>query len=431
MNNKSKLQLDYEGLIPTIQRLSLAAQFISGSTAAFGIYVVIIQKLPISVKFFAIIITLLLTAIIIGSFEGGIRKIFPYWVRQIFHWLFDKSKEDSKPKSVRVVLFTMLCILLVPLVLGTTVASWKASPDLVEFSSPTPLVADLNNISQELDSQTTGILNQFGKDMQREENTFQAYISAEKSKWQAKIDAKKAERQKYLRLDKTKHTWAPGSAALIQNKTIPNLKADMEAAIQQLHAQQVTKLDSMQILKNDLLLSRQQDQSKILASTQNQNASLIHKSQNSVDKWGGFLAILAIVATFFTLFCFTFIEAYKAGIYKNIPQKFQPIGTPINGTAVHKSTPPKLQMTVTPNTQPKTSAQAVNTQKINHEFVSIDNLVKRTRMQWKRGLDESKTLVSRENNRRKAVENMAFLKSIGVEIDIEGERLIVHQKVLS
>jgi hypothetical protein len=431
MNNKSKLQLDYEGLIPTIKKLSLAAQFISGSTAAFGIYIVILQKLPITVKFVAILITLLLTIIIIGSFEGGIRKIFPYWVRQIFHWLFDKSKEDSKPKSVRVVLFTMLCILLVPLVLGTTVASWKASPDLVEFSAPTPLVADLNIISQELDGKTTDILNQFEKDIQREKEAFTAYISAEKSTWQAKIDAKKAERKKYLRLDKTKHTWAPGSAALIQNKTIPNLKTDMEMAIQKLHAQQVVKLDSIQAIKNNLLISRQQDQSKILTSTQNQNATTIHKAQSNVNKWGEFLAVLAIIATFFTLFCFTFIEAYKAGIYKDTVQKPRPNGVQVNGAPVHKPIPAKSHVEVAPNTHNKPMPPTVNTQKINHEFVSIDNLIKRTRMQWKRGLDETKTVVSRENNRRKAVENMAFLRSIGVEVDIDGERLIVHQKILS
>ena len=89
MQHKTRLQSDYEDLIPTIHRLSLATQFISGSTAAVGIFIVILGKLPIAIKLLPILLSTILTFIIIGSFEGGIRKIFPYWIRQILNWFFD------------------------------------------------------------------------------------------------------------------------------------------------------------------------------------------------------------------------------------------------------------------------------------------------------------------------------------------------------
>ena len=198
MQHKNTIQKDYEALIPTIERLSLAAQFISGSTAAFGIYAVIIQKMPISIKAIALLITIALTVIIIGSFEGGIRKLFPYWVRQILSWCLNTNEETKRQKSVRVVLFSMLCILLMPLVIGTSISSWNASPDLVAFSSPKPKVQNLSFINAQLDSGANQLINQFENDLQQDSILFINHLQALKGSWDAKIDAQEVQRTKYL-----------------------------------------------------------------------------------------------------------------------------------------------------------------------------------------------------------------------------------------
>lgn len=68
------------------------------------------------------------------------------------------------------------------------------------------------------------------------------------------------------------------------------------------------------------------------------------------------------------------------------------------------------------------------------DFVSIDKLIKRTRMQWQRSLDNSKEAAHRENNRRKAEENIAFLESIGVGVSVDDSdetKLVIRKKEIA
>lgn len=430
MQHKNTLQKDYADLIPTISRLSLAAQFISGSTAAFGIYAVIIQKMPISIKAIAVLITIGLTVIIIGSFEGGIRKLFPYWVRQILNWCLNVNEESKRQKSVRVVLFSMLCILLMPLVIGTSISSWNASPDLVAFSSPKPKVQNLSFINAQLDSGANQLINQFEKDLQQDSILFINQLQALKGSWDAKIDAQEVQRTKYLNLSAKGHKWAAGSAAKIKNKIIPQLKTKKAIALQELHTDRTAKLDSFRIYKSSTLLVQQQAKQSLLTDAKVQNDLLINKANSSLSKWSKFLAILAIVSTFFTLFCFTFIEAYKAGII-NKPT-YQPKGTTHKPKRLAKKVLPfKEESLVSHNTQPFEVTHK-NSKEI--DFVSIDKLIKRTRMQWQRSLDTSKELTHRENNRRKAEENIEFLRSIGVEVSVDEfneTKLIIQKKEIA
>ena len=430
MQYKNTLQRDYAALIPTIKRLSLAAQFISGSTAAFGIYAVIIQKMPISIKAIAVLITIVLTVIIIGSFEGGIRKLFPYWVRQILNWCLNATEETKRQKSVRVVLFSMLCILLMPLVIGTSLSSWNASPDLVAFSIPKPQVQNLSFINAQLDSGANQLINQFDKDLQQDSIVFINHLQALKGSWDAKIEAQEVQRTKYLSLAAKGHTWATGSAAKIKNKIIPDLKTKKAVALEELHKVRTAKLDSLRVYKSSTLLIQQQAKQRLLTDAKVQNDLLINESKSSLSKWGKFLAILAIVSTFFTLFCFTFIEAYKAGII-NKPTH-QPKGTTHKSERLAKRALPfNEESLVAHDTQPFEVTHKKGTE---IDFVSIDKLIKRTRMQWQRSLDTSKEMTHRENNRRKAEENIEFLRSIGIKVSTDSNdnsKLIILKKEIA
>jgi len=256
MESKNTLQKDYENLIPTIKILTLAAQFISGSTAAFGIYAVMIQKMPFSIKAIAVLITIILTIIIIGSFEGGIRKLYPYWIRQILNWSLNGNTESKRQKSVRVILFSMLCILLLPLVLGTTISSWQSSPDLIAYSSPKPKVQDLNQLNVHLDQNTTLLITQYQKDIKQDSILFINNLKALKGSWDSKIKAQEVQRKKYLTLHAKGHQWAAGSAAKIKNKILPDLLTQKAVAIKQLYTQRTIKLDSLQKYKATTLLLR-------------------------------------------------------------------------------------------------------------------------------------------------------------------------------
>lgn len=430
MQHKNTLQKDYEQLIPTVERLSLAAQFISGSTAAFGIYAVIIQKMPISIKAIAVLITVALTIIIIGSFEGGIRKLFPYWVRQILNWCLDANKETKRQKSIRVVLFSMLCILLMPLVIGTSISSWNASPDLVAFSSPKPKVQDLSFINAQLDSSANQLINQFENDLQQDSILFINHLQALKGSWDAKIEEKEIQRKKYLNLHAKGHQWAAGSAAKMKDKIIPALKAQMAAELQDLHATRIAKLDSLRIYKSSSLLLQQQAKHSLLTDAKVQNDLLINELKSSLSKWGKFLAILAIVSTFFTLFCFTFIEAYKAGIISK-PAHQPKVSTHKSKRVLKKELPFKEESLVAHDTQP---FEVSHKKTAEIDFVSIDKLIKRTRMQWQRSLDTSKEMTHRENNRQKAEENIIFLRSIGIEVSVDSfnnSKLIINKKEIA
>jgi len=420
-----------QNLIPTIKNLSLAAQFISGSTAAFGIYAVVIQKMPFSIKAFAVLITLALTTIIIGSFEGGIRKLYPYWVRQILNWSLNGTAESKRQKSVRVILFSMLCILLLPLVLGTTISSWQSSPDLIAFSSPEPKVQDLTKLDANLNQNTTLLIQQYQRDIQQDSILFINQLTSLKGSWDAKIKAQEVQRKKYLVLSSKGHEWAAGSAAKIKNKIIPDLLAQKAVALQQLHTKRTSKLDSLQKYKATTLLTAQESKNRLLSDSKKRNDLLRQKADSNIYKWGHFLAILAIISTFFTLFCFTFIEAYKAGIIK--PKAH----TPLDSKA-HKSIkghtaklPFKERNHVAHNTQPLTVTHK-HTKQL--DFVSLDKLIKRTRMQWRRSLDTNKEQTHRTTNRQKAVENIAFLKSLGVSVytdQLDETKLIINKKEIA
>ena len=65
------------------------------------------------------------------------------------------------------------------------------------------------------------------------------------------------------------------------------------------------------------------------------------------------------------------------------------------------------------------------------DFVSIDKLIKRTRMQWKRSHDTTKDETHRITNRQKAVENIAFLQSLGVSVQVDKldeAKLIIYKR---
>ncbi len=431
MDSKNTLQKDYGNLIPTIKNLSLAAQFISGSTAAFGIYAVVIQKMPFSIKAIAVIITLILTTIIIGSFEGGIRKLYPYWVRQILNWSLNGTAESKRQKSVRVILFSMLCILLLPLVLGTTISSWQSSPDLIAFSSPKPKVQDLTQLNASLNENTILLIEQYQKDIQQDSILFINHLRALKGSWDAKIKAQEVQRKKYLDLFAKGHQWAAGSAAKIKNRIIPDLVAQKAVALQQLHTIRTNKLDSLQKYKATTLLTAQQSKNRILTDSKKKNDLLFQKADSNIYKWGHFLAVLALISTFFTLFCFTFIEAYKAGIIN--PKAHTPPKLNTNKSIKgHTSKLPfKERNYVAHSTQPLTVTHK-HTQQV--DFVSIDKLIKRTRMQWQRSLDAEKDETHRTTNRQKAVENIAFLKSLGVSVQtdqLDETKLIISKKEIA
>ena len=55
-------------------------------------------------------------------------------------------------------------------------------------------------------------------------------------------------------------------------------------------------------------------------------------------------------------------------------------------------------------------------------------------MQWKRSLDTNKDETHRTTNRQKAVENIAFLKSLGVLVKVDKldeTKLIIHKKEIA
>lgn len=435
MNYKTKLQKDYEELIPTIKWLSIAAQFISGATASFGIYVVILQKIPIPIKVLAILVTLLLTIIIIGSFEGGIRKIYPFWIRQLLRWLFERGEEGKKQKSLRIVLFSMLCILLIPLVLGTTIASWKASPDLVAFGTPPPQLVNMEAVNSNMDNSNAQVFAGLENGILRDSINFQRRIEAEKDKWNAKIEAQAIQHRKYKKLYENGQQWAGGSAAKIKNQIIPKLKSKRETAIQQLYSGYSERLDSLQKAKAQILILHQQNKSQILNSTKASNDLEQQKQNSSIEKWSGFLALLAILATLFTLFCFTFIEAFKIGSADTNDKSQLTFFPNINGQEIGKT--PSVNghnhnNNDVPQNTPKNGVPVPSKHVHQIDFVSLDKLIKRTRQQWKRGNDEMKSTESRATNKRKAEENIEFLRSIGVGVRVLDEnRLEIERKEIA
>ena len=216
----------------------------------------------------------------------------------------------------------------------------------------------------------------------------------------------------------------------IRDRVIPDLKSQKAAALQVLHSNRAIKLDSMRIFKSTTLLLQQQSKNNLLQDAKMQNDLLLKETNQNHSKWGQFLAVLALVSTFFTLFCFTFIEAYKASAINN--STHQPKGrrtqTPSN---THRNTPAVLENLVAHGTQPFEVTHKL-TNKM--DFVSIDKLIKRTRMQWQRSLDTSKELEHRTNNRKKAEENIAFLRSLGISVSIDENddgKLIISKREIA
>lgn len=160
--------------------------------------------------------------------------------------------------------------------------------------------------------------------MQQDSILFINHLQSLEDSWDAKINAQEIQRTKYLNLSTRGHQWAAGSAAKIKNKVIPNLKTEKAAALQDLHTARIAKLDSLRVYKSTTLLLQQQSKNSLLKDAKEQNDLLLLETSNSLSKWGKFLAILAIISTFFTLFCFTFIEAYKAGIINVLTQDPKP-----------------------------------------------------------------------------------------------------------
>lgn len=71
------------------------------------------------------------------------------------------------------------------------------------------------------------------------------------------------------------------------------------------------------------------------------------------------------------------------------------------------------------------------TREIETDYVSIDKLIKRTRQQYKRSKDPNKSSSSRAANAQKAAENIALLRSLGVQVDgnpDEQGKLIIYQR---
>jgi hypothetical protein len=316
---------------------------------------------------------------------------------------------------------------------------------------------DVQSVATELDKQNLQLLKQLDGDVRRDSLSFAAQVAAEQAQWQAKINVQEAERKRYLGLYQNGHTWAKTYADNIQGKSIPKLKADMQAAIQVLHTQNSKRLDELNGLKRKTFSAQLATKTNIVSSTQAENASTLSKTEMGVQKWGGFLAVLAIVSTFFTLFCLSFIEAYEAGILpegkgvtpppstrkkRAAPNWFSSNGhtqrqtqNSHSNTQNRRTTAPQATASVVAQDTPSeaTHKDTASTHTHSVDYVSMDKLIKRTRQQFKRSREVHKSPESRATNRQKAEENIELLRSLGVRVEEDkrdrGKLVVIRKEV--
>lgn len=293
----------YATLVPTLSKLGIIAQLISGLTEIGIIYSIILSR----VSEFAPNSAVLLAAIgaIIGTLflEVGLRKFAPYTIKAFLYKRF---------KGLDLAMTIFIVIVCIGLLSVSALLSFQGSKELVSIASPPPKLESTTATDKAYQTKKAELSTLFKTDSTIIATGYLSQIQAENKRFEAKVAAHQNNLNRYTQKEKRTGRNYQSRKESIQRK-IKALEVEQAEQIAQLEAAQAKDL-KMLVTTNRTALEGIENLYLLESNAiKNSNTTAIDKAAGTTSYYGKGLAWFTIICLCVFIFSVILEQIHKKG----------------------------------------------------------------------------------------------------------------------
>lgn len=293
----------YATLIPTLSKLGILSQLVSGLTEIGIIYSIILSRVhhldPVNANTIAFIGAIIGTTFL----EVGLRKFTPYSVKAFLHKRF---------KGLDLAMTIFIVLVCIGLFSASGILSFKGSKDLVAIATPTPSLKTTEKTDGIYYDKKGEISTLFTADSITITNGYTKQMDTEKKRFKALIAKEQSQLNRYVRKEQRTGLSYRSKKEAIRGK-MASLEADKSTTISNLQGLQSTELRTLtQNRRNDLKAIERNHENDVTKIEGTNTATLTRAESNTVY-YGNGLAWFTIVCLFVFLFSIIIEEIHKKG----------------------------------------------------------------------------------------------------------------------
>lgn len=303
-NTKKEFAEFFGTIMPHLNKLKLGGHLLSGLTEAITIYQVLDSNLNQFVQYGLIALSLLITLLIVFLIEGGISRFFPLYVRQIISLRF-KNKWW-------VAMFGAMSVLILPLIFFSPYLSAYGGQFIVKHFTPTVERTNVDTLRQNYIAQKDSIRLFFEAQKSESNQNLDQQIASIKSKYKSLVNVQNGIYNEYKKKLNNGHDWAIGhmNKATRKVKEYEVQKSEELAAIEQKRTLTLEALNTKSIAAIDTINVAESRDVGIIDS---EDENRINERSEYVNLWGGFLFVIALMASVLVFLCITIQQIYHQG----------------------------------------------------------------------------------------------------------------------
>lgn len=292
------------GIMPTIRTVKNAGHCFSAVTEYLVLQKIVGAEFSGLYKFWAILLSILITISIIAIIEMGISRFAPF----VFRFLFRKKFNTGW----NWLMFIPILAVVIPLTFFSTTLSRDGGFEIVDSARSEVAMTDLNKADDDYERQKDKAQASFDDKKSSINQSFDNKVAANKSDFAAQIGIQQQEIKKNKRLVLNGHEWAQGHIDKAY-ADIAKLKAKRDTKESQIETERTNALLAAASTFDANVLKIENRADKHLSQVEKRDSKKEAKRNKFVSTWGGLLGSVALFSVLGVLFCIALIEIYRAG----------------------------------------------------------------------------------------------------------------------
>lgn len=292
------------GIMPTIRTVKNAGHCFSAVTEYLVLQKIVGAEFSGLYKFWAILLSILITISIIAIIEMGISRFAPF----VFRFLFRKKWNTGW----NWLMFIPILAVVIPLTFFSTTLSRDGGFEIVDSAKSEVAMTNLNKADDDYEQQKDKAQASFDDKRASINQSFDNKVSANKSDFAAQIGIQQQKIKKNKRLVSNGHAWAQGHIDKAY-ADIAKLKAKRDNKESQIETERTNALLTASETFDANVLKIENRAEKHLSQIEKSDNEKAKKRDKFVSIWGGLLGSFALFSVLGVLFCIALIEIYRAG----------------------------------------------------------------------------------------------------------------------
>ena len=293
----------YATLIPTLSKLGVISQLVSGLTEIGIIYSIILSRLyhfdPLKAEIIAIIGAIIGTAFL----EIGLRKFTPYSIKAFLYKRF---------KGLDLAMTIFIVLVCIGLFSASGTLSFKGSKDLVVIASPTPILETTNEIDNNYSERKAELKTIFSTDSLVIANGYSKQMTTENNRFNSLVDKEKSDLNRLIRKEeRTGLSYRTRKETIRGN--IASLEAGRNTEISRLQALQSKELRALTVNRRSDIKAIEQVHQNDRAKIEGNNIATLTRAETNTAYYGNGLAWFTIACLCVFLFSIIIEEIHKKG----------------------------------------------------------------------------------------------------------------------